>query len=150
VVLPTVNIRDSVPAYLSPHLKSAEERLRSHAGGYFISEAEMRKNDNTSLASALLSRIPAIMSTNGPRGETFMVSSRQPCKGLGGGCKSPNCFISVVVDGVPVATAGQTDFQRMMPSDYAIAEFYPSAASMPVELGSASPCGALFLWSRER
>ncbi|MGH7616738.1 MAG: hypothetical protein ACREPM_05875 [Gemmatimonadaceae bacterium] len=149
VLLPAVDIRDSAPKYLSPNLTSAEDRLRRHMGGYFIDEAEMRKHDNSSLASTLLSRVPAIMSTSGPHGETYIVSSRQPCKGLGG-CKSPNCFIGVMLDGVPVSTPGQTDFQRLLPSDYALAEFYPGGASMPAELGLASPCGVLFLWSRER
>ena len=150
VQLPVVNVRDSASTFLSPSLKNAEARMRSGMGGYFIGEAEMRKQDNTSLASALLSRIPAIMLTNGPHGETYVVSSRQPCKGLGGGCKNPNCYISVFVDGVPATVSGQSDFQRMLPSDYAIAEFYPGASTLPVQFGSANKCGTLLLWSRER
>jgi hypothetical protein len=148
-LLPTVNIRDSAHRYLSPNLRGAESRMQSHAGGYFIDEEEMRKHDNSSLASTLLSRVPAIMTTPGPHGETRLVSARQPCSHLGG-CAHPDCYIKVVIDGVPFSLNATADFSRMSPSDYAIAEFYPGAASMPVELGAGSPCGVLMLWSRER
>jgi hypothetical protein len=148
-LLPTVNIRDSASHYLSPNLKGAEERMRSHAGGYFIDEAEMRKQDNSTLAMTLTSRIPAVMSTPGPHGETRLVSARQPCARIGG-CPHPDCYIRVMLDGVPFSLPGGIDFSRMTTADYALVEFYPGPSTLPVEFGPGSACGVLLLWSRER
>ncbi|MFI5229034.1 MAG: Plug domain-containing protein [Gemmatimonadales bacterium] len=143
--LAAMKVRDSATHYLSPFLRDAESRMKSHAGGYFIGESQMRKLDNSTLADAMRSRMPGLMSTAGKHGETQFVSSRSPCRSMG--CRTPNCFVNVYLDGVPYPI---TDFSHASPQDFAIAEFYPGGASVPVEYSSSAMCGVLLLWSREK
>ncbi|MDB4874481.1 MAG: esterase [Gemmatimonadetes bacterium] len=145
VVLPTMTVMDSTPSYRSGRLRGAEERVKARAGGYFIDEAQMRKWDSSTLANALIARAPGLMPTPGAHGETYFVSSRKMCKQAFQCSTRPDCYISVYIDGV--LSAVRPDFSRMSTIDYAIAEFYPSAPSEPVEY--PGPCGSLLLWSRE-
>ncbi len=156
--LPTVVVTDSAPHYLSPALRAFEER-RAKGNGRFLSEADMRKNDEKSLAELLSSRLPGMFAVPGPGGAKYLVSSRRPCSGPAmRGCQTADCYISVYVDGVKtydVSTMGgrgmTPDFSRMNPRDYAGAEFYPGGASVPVQYNATSSgCGVLLLWTRER
>jgi hypothetical protein len=148
--LAAMRITDSMPKYSSARLRSAEARLRSHAGGYFIDETAMRKLDNSTMTSALIAKAAGLMSVLGPHGESYFISTRHPCVSPLVGCVKPNCFINVYVDGI--RSTIRPDFNRLWPGDYAIAEFYPGEASTPAEFGGEllNPCGVLLLWSRER
>ncbi|MFI5227598.1 MAG: Plug domain-containing protein [Gemmatimonadales bacterium] len=146
--LATVMVKGKAPSYRSWRLQDAEDRVHSHAGGSFIDEAEMRKLDNGTLADALRSRMPGLLSVLGPHGETYFVSSRQPCSKAMGGCLHPDCFVRTYVDGIP--SPGVADFDRMSSIDYAIAEFYPGPATVPIEYVEGNTnCGVLLLWTRE-
>ena len=157
--LPAVVVKDSAPRYLSPALRSFEDR-RAKGNGRFVSEAEMRKNDDKTLADLLSSRLPGMFAVPGPGGAKYLVSSRRPCSGpaMRGSCQTADCYISVYVDGVKtydVSTMGgrgtTPDFGRMDPRDYAGAEFYSGGASAPVQYNATSSgCGVLLLWTRER
>ncbi|MGH7615699.1 MAG: hypothetical protein ACREPM_00565 [Gemmatimonadaceae bacterium] len=150
VELPAVVVKDSAPSYLSPRLRDAESRLKSHAGGHFIDEATMRKWDHSTLDNAIIASMPGLYATTGPHGETFMLSTRSTCT-LALSCGRANCYITVYIDGTRLLdpSGGPIDIRRLSPQDYAIAEFYPGGASMPVQY-QASTCGVLLLWSRER
>ncbi len=149
VTLATVTVKESAPVYLSPRLRGAVERMKSGQGGYFIDEATMRKHDGSTLANAMIGNINGILPTIDKRGQEHFVSSRTPCL-HGIMCGAPDCFIQTFVDGVPSALP--VSFTREHPDDYAIAEFYPGGASVPVEYASqgGDRCGVLLLWTRER
>ncbi len=153
--LPTVVVRDSAVKYLSPALRGFEER-RKMGFGHFIPEAEMRKNDNHTMADLLISHIPGLMIGPAPLGAEFIVSTRKMCKGGAlAGCKFPNCYPTVLVDGIK-ANMGMSptlspDWSKILPTDYAAVEFYAGPAEAPIEFtGSANECGLLLLWTRER
>jgi hypothetical protein len=154
VELSPVTVTASAPVYRSPALRGAQSRMNAHAGGYFIDEAAMRKWDNSTLLNAIVAKLPGLMVTSGPRGALNLTSSRSMCA-RAMSCLSPDCYPAVYIDGVPFrdmsAPNGSTrvDFSRMTTSDYAMAEFYPGGASIPVEF-SSNTCGVLLLWSRER
>jgi hypothetical protein len=158
VTLPTVTVKDSAPVYRSSALRTVADRMQSHNGGYFINEAEMRRHDESTLANTMISRLPGLTTQVGPRGETWMRSSRTPClhPTMKGGCRNPDCYVAVYQDGVkmfdPVSSsaAQRVDFSRISSIDFAIAEYYPGGSSAPAEYGGANaPCGVLLLWSRE-
>jgi hypothetical protein len=153
--LPTVVVRDSSVKYFSPALRGFEERQRMGLG-HFIPEAEMRKNDNHTMADVLISHIPGIMLAPAPLGAEFIVSTRKMCQGGAlAACRSPNCYPAVLVDGVK-ANMGMTpalppDWGKVLPSDYAAVEYYAGPAEAPAQFsGSANECGLLLLWTRER
>ena len=147
--LPTVKVTGkAAPMYRSWRLQGAQDRINEHAGGYYIDESTMRKLDNETLKEALEPHMPGMMSSQGAHGETYLVSSRHPCANTMGGCRNPNCFVAVYIDGI-LSTQVPTDFNRLSPQDYAIAEFYSSPESTPAEFGQSS-CGTLLLWTRER
>jgi hypothetical protein len=137
---------------VSSLLRGAADRAKAHSGGYFIDETAMRKLDNTSMSNALLSKVTGLMATPGPGGAMFFVSAAHPCRSISTGCRQPNCFVKVLIDGVQSTDRPQPDFARMSPSDYAIVEFYPSGASVPPQYGGVNDtyCGVLLLWTRER
>ena len=155
--LATVVVKDSAPKYIAPGLRGFEER-RAKGIGQFIDEAEMRKNDEKTLAELLVARMPGMTRVAGRSGATYIASARKSCSGpaLGSNCRAPNCFVSVYVDGVRTYDASMNatqipDFGRLNPRDYAAAEFYAGGASVPVEYNATnSGCGVLLLWTRER
>jgi hypothetical protein len=161
--LPAVVTKDAAPRYLSPTLKSFEERRKNHTSGYFIDEATLRKEDNRALGNVLVAHAPGAI--------VKQVSSANFL------LKSPRCssggMPDVYIDGVPLAhlddprwpTPGKNRFSKAPPdprefpidlnqfavSDLAGVEFYPDNATMPVQFSRTSAgCGALFLWTRER
>jgi hypothetical protein len=154
--LATVVVKDSASKYIAPGLRGFEER-RAMGFGQFIDEAEMRKNDEKTLAELLVARMPGLIRVPGRSGATYLASARKPCSGPAlSGCRAPNCFVAVYVDGVRTYDAGMNagqipDFGRLNPRDYAAAEFYAGGASVPVEYNATNGgCGVLLLWTRER
>ncbi len=153
--LPTVSVVDRAPNYLSPMLRSAAARMRSHAGGYFVDEKTMRAYDNSTMTGLLVSRMPGMTMVLGPHGEEYFATTRVTCGPLAlMGCKPGQCFVSVYVDGVAWIPFGpHTDFSKLWPGDYAMAEYYPGPASTPEQYSSGlqgGACGTLLLWTRER
>ena len=160
--LPTVITRGSAPRYLSPALRGFEARRAAGMTGYFISEAELRKNDGRALADLLKSKVPGVNIQYSGHATNLM--------------KSPRCVDGgppdVYLDGVPVArtpesgTPGQSvrqrnsrsssnippiDLSAFDVSDLAGVEYYPDGATMPIEFNHTTQgCGALLLWTRER
>jgi hypothetical protein len=159
VTLPTVFVKDSASKYVSPMLRGAEERMKSHAGGYFIDGAELRKHDESTMANVIIGRTPGLTYADGAHGEVYLLSSRVPCVHafIKGQCGNGNCFVTVYEDGVktfdPTATQGRVppDFSRMSVMNYGFVEYYPGGASAPVDFGGLNAgCGVLLLWTREK
>ncbi len=153
--LPTVVVRDSAVKYFSAGLQGFEERRRS-GFGHFISEAEMRKDDNHTMADVIISHFPGLMVVPGRLGAVYIGSARKMCAGGAlATCMNPSCYPTVLVDGVK-SNLGQTvgraiDWSKVSPTDYAAAEFYAGPASAPPEFsGGNNECGILLLWTRER
>jgi carboxypeptidase family protein len=151
--LPAVIVNDKAPAFAAARLRDADARMKSHSGGYFLDEAMLRKSDNSTLATTILSHMPGLMPTTGPHGEMFLVSARATCT-RAFSCVRQNCYPKVLIDGVQFLDPTQLgslrlDFSRLSPRDYAIIEFYPGGATVPPGF-DASTCGVLLLWSRER
>jgi hypothetical protein len=146
--LPTVVTKDSAPRWVSPGLQAFEERRKSGSPGYFITDAELRKNE-TKAMTYMVRRLPG-MQVNCPRGlsmqmSCYAYSSRQKSKYafLGG-----TCLMDVYVDGI-ISTDNNLELLRV--SEFAGVEFYPGGASMPVQYNkTGSSCGVLLFWSRER
>jgi len=161
--LPAVVTKDAAPRYISPVLKSFEERRKNHASGYFIDEATLRKEDNRALGNVLTAHAPGAI--------VKQVSSANFL------LKSPRCsnggMPDVYIDGVSLAHLDDPrwpiprnknrsaappdprefpiDLNQFAVHDLAGVEFYPDNATMPVQLSrTAAGCGALFLWTRER
>ena len=161
--LPAVVTKGTSPKYLSPALRSFEDRRKTHASGYFIDDSTLRKEDNRPLGNVLVSHAPGAV--------VKQVSSANFL------LKSPRCSSGgqpdVYIDGVPLAHLEDARWQQPRPrgrnspppdprnfpidlnqfqvSDLAGVEFYPDNATMPVQFSRTSAgCGALFLWTRER
>ena len=161
--LPAVVTKDAAPRYISPTLKSFEERRKNHASGYFIDEATLRKEDNRALGNVLTAHAPGAI-VKQVSSATFLL-------------KSPRCsnggMPDVYIDGVSLAHLEDLrwpmpksknrvsappdprefpiDLNQFAVSDLAGVEFYPDNATMPVQFSRTSAgCGALFLWTRER
>jgi len=162
--LPAVVTKDAAPRYMSPILKAFEERRKNHASGYFIDDSILRKEDNRALGNVLVAHAPGAI--------VKQVSSANFL------LKSPRCSNGgqpdVYVDGVPLAHLDDPrwpmpkgrnrftnppsdprdfpiDLNQFSVRDLAGIEYYPDNATMPVQFSrTASGCGALFLWTRER
>jgi hypothetical protein len=154
--LETVVVKDSAPKYIGSGLRTFEERMKQ-GFGHFVTENEFRKDDGKPLANILLSHVPGIMRTNGPHGESYIVSSRKPCTGGAlRGCRQPDCYVSVFQDGIKIYDAGMArvqppDFDRMDGLQFAAAEYYAGGAATPPEFNQTSNgCGTLILWTREK
>ncbi len=157
--LDTVHSVSPQTKYISPMLRSFEERRLSGQGGHFVSDSEFRKNENTTLANILGPRIPGISVVQGK----VLVSSRKSCKGQAlAGCSSPNCYVTIYLDGAlyyspapPLtrnANVPPPDLSRDIdPTSLAGAEYYADGASAPIGMHSNDQgCGTLWLWTRER
>ena len=154
--LATVVVTDSAPKYISPGLRTFEDHRKTGMGQY-VTEDEFRKGDNRTMANLLSSRFSGVQAVN-RRSSTYLVSSRVQCSGpaLLSKCGSPNCFITVYVDGIRTFDASMgvqsaPDFARLSPVEYAAAEFYSGSATLPDGISPTnSTCGTLLLWTRER
>jgi hypothetical protein len=164
--LPTVVTTDSAPHYLSPALRGFVERQKQAISGYFITEAELRKNEGRKLATLLRSK-PGITIKEDRIGTAFLARSPRCTNGgppqvyLDGVMLTPNMPVgspavrSVTVFGVDAAPPSTDvipfDLSQYDLNQLAGVEWYPSSESIPV--GFAHPpdrCGALMLWTRER
>ena len=160
--LDTVRTIAGARKYISPRLQGFEERRLSGMGGHFISDSVMRRNENTTMANLVESRMPGLtQQTVTVPGKiiTALVSTRKPCSGLAilGACTAPNCFVAVYLDGVlqyssKMGGVAPPDFRTDYNiSDYAGAEFYAGGAASPMGMHSDdNGCGSLWLWTRER
>jgi hypothetical protein len=144
--LPAVVSTDSAPHYISARLREFEER-RKLGFGYFIPEAELRKREADPLADVIQAKVPGInMMHVGGRG-AYLVSQR-----------SPGCQPAVFLDAVPLAKQQippsrkvAVDLSQFDVSMLGAVEFYQGGATLPPEFNvTASGCGALLLWTRER
>lgn len=154
--LAPVVVNDTASKYIGGGLRGFEEH-RKQGFGYFVTEDQFRQDDGKPLANILLARLPGIMRANGPKGESFLVSSRKPCAGTAlAGCRQPNCYVSIIQDGVrtyDVTMRGvfPPDFARLDGLNLAAAEYYPGGAESPPEYNDTKQgCGTLVLWTRER
>jgi len=170
-LMPTAQPLDTVRSlakestYISPMLRGFEERRLSRQGGRFISDSTLRANENSVLSNVLASRLPGATLTTGRNGARWLVSTRKQCLGLAFHvCTQPNCFVEIHIDGVLIYYPEMTekhprdpgfqppDLSKMGVTDLAGVEFYADAASMPIDMHSATDegCGSLWLWTREK
>lgn len=159
--LETVRVSAPERKHLSPALQEFEER-RKAGFGYFIAEDELRKNDDRPLINVIVGNIPALSlfqsSSKGTIPVEYVSSGRKCGAGpailgcLGGVGKCPP---TLYVDGVLTFDAmhGQEipNLSRTSPREYAAIEFYAGGATTPARYNAtASGCGVLLLWTRER
>lgn len=162
--LPAVVTRDSARHYLSPALSAFEDR-RKTGMGYFVPEAQLRKEDTRPLANILRSHVPTLAIQDvivGSQRVTIAASRR-----ANGGA----CPVDVFLDGVPLTSntqggtpamlgsrrsgstalqQGYVDLTQFVATDLAGIEFH-NVSDMPAEFThTGSGCGALYLWTRER
>src|SRR5262249_549151 len=150
--------------YISPNLNGFLERMHNHAGGYFIDDSTLRRDESHRLEDVLVSRMPGMRLVRWSGDEAYMVSSRIGSGGalLGRGVKSTlnplprECYSTVYLDGVllyDLERMGRDvkppDLSSFLVTDLAGVEFYPGQASLPVEFKSGQ-CGTLLLWTREK
>ena len=169
--LPKVVTTDSAPRYLSPALRGFEERRKSGMGGRFVSEATIRKEENRTLGNILQAHVTGLRVL-----ENVKSGGRYMDVALSGRNGKP-CPVDIYLDGIPVShrstsigtpaipqawKPGQpkmtddpplvptNDLRDFLPKDLAGIEYY-SAATVPVDFNrTASGCGVLLLWTRER
>lgn len=163
--LPAVVTRDTARQYIGPMLSGFEQR-RKTGMGYFVSEAELRKEDTRPLANVLRSRVPtlAIQDIVLPSGQRVTIAASR--RANGGACP-----VDVFLDGVPLGSSkqggspammgsrrtggtaldqGLVDITQFLVSDLAGVEFH-NVSDMPAEfVHTGSGCGGLYLWTRER
>jgi hypothetical protein len=154
--LPTVVVKDSAPVHLSPHMATFEEHRKTGFGS-FITEAELRQADNRNFANLLASRLVGVQQVAAKTSATYLASSRKQCSGRAlVGCRSPNCYVRVITDGIVTWDSSmglQTlpDFARINVADYAAVEFYAGGDALPAGISPLNAdCGTLVLYSRER
>ena len=151
--LPAVVVKDSAPRFIPPSLRSFEEH-RKAGFGHFLDDSTFRKNETSTLANFLTARMPGIISVPGPGSAKYISSGRKQCAGPAlRACRSPDCFVSVYLDGAKLYDANtpgmmKVDFEHLSPMDYAAAEFYQGAEVPPEYNNASNSCGVLVLWSR--
>lgn len=156
--LPAVVTRDSAPAFRSPALRGFDERRHDRAGGYFLGEAELRAKDNSTVANVVRA-LPGMKVLDG-RGASWLLPTARCNDGTHAGPPA------VYLDGVawtPPARADTPhvgrkddegaafDLNEFQVYNLAAIEYYPDNTVLPAGLThSATRCGAIFLWTRER
>jgi hypothetical protein len=144
--------------YISPALNGFEER-RKAGFGHFITDSVLRRNEDRSLATVLVSFIPGIRLARG--GTTYISSTRKcgagpailTCRGA-----AVQCPPSMYVDGVLAYNASlqvdavrRPDLDQMPVREFAGIEYYAGGATVPAQYNRTSnDCGVLLLWTRER
>ena len=165
--LDTVRTFAGTQKYLSPMLRGFEDRRLSHQGGHFVSDSVFRRNENSSVAGIIESRVPGLTAVGGKT----LVSTRKACMGFAmahpANCQGgAGCYVTIYLDGAlyytppPADTArpqalmgsGAPDMTRaFQASELAGAEYYADGASAPAGMHSNDQgCGTLWLWTRER
>jgi hypothetical protein len=144
--LPTVVTKDSAPRYISPGLQAFEERRRL-GFGHFITEAELRKQDNRKMTNVIRD-LPGIVimcpKTGLRKFECFATSGRGKQKAILGGA----CEVNLYIDGAAVS---DNDLEKLTVNEFAAVEFYSGGATVPVQYNrTGATCGVILLWTRER
>ena len=108
--------------------------------GHFVTEAELRKQENRSTMTNIVRQIPGvaiICPTKGFRaGECYAVGIRKGCSTV------------VYVNG---ALSIDNDLEKLKIIDFAGVEYYAGGATVPPQYNSRnSGCGVLLLWYRDR
>lgn len=145
VELPAVSIMDSAPRYTSPALRGFEERRRNAPSGQFLPEALIRKEETRDLGEFLHAHLVNALIANGRTGEFFILQS--PHCGVGG---PPAVYLdgALVTGDRPGVPANLNNFTML---ELAGIEYYPNTATAPPQFnGTATSCGALLLWTREK
>ncbi len=166
-LLDTVRASAGKQRYISPLLQGFEERRLADAGGYFVSDSVFRRNESSTMANIISSRMPGLTTVYVNHARVF-ASTRKQCRGLAllGSPKSscrvtgqPDCYVAVYVDGVLYFNAKMAeegvqppDMEKDLdPVNFAGAEYYAGGASMPIDMHPDDDgCGSLWLWTRER
>lgn len=131
--LPTVVTTDSAPHYLSPRLREFEER-KKQGFGYFITEAELRKNENATMTN-MVRRFPGVN----------VVCRGRTCRAMS---MRSGCPAVVYIDGIQ---STDKDLDKLSVNEYAGVEFYSGGATAPPQYNmTGSSCGVLLFWTRER
>jgi hypothetical protein len=148
--------------YISPRLQDFENRRKRNVGGYFISEADLRRDEHASMP-AILRRFPGMGIV--PHRSHFHVRTRGAgsVKGdppLDGPGSPRGCWATVYVDGAlifdismmgGVASLDPPDVGQFFALNLSGIEYYSSAGSTPLQYKTArSNCGTLLFWTRGR
>ena len=143
--LAAMSVVDSGPHYRSPGLQGFEERRQHNAGGSFLVEAAIRKEEARDVGNVLMAHFPNVSIKMGRGGRTFLLAS--PRCGKGG---PP----AVYLDGALLSKNPQdpaVDLNEFSLTQIAAIEYYPNTATAPPQFNAtASSCGALLLWTREK
>jgi hypothetical protein len=147
------------PVYISPFLNAFEERRKSGGGGYFLVDSILRQEEDRPLPEIIRMHVPGVsMIAAGSR--AYLSSNRGPSAGAMVGASSV-CYPDVYLDGVQMVKLPdpQPKYSKIVSVDLAqfsatqlgAVEFYPGGASLPIQFNhTASGCGALLLWTREK
>ena len=153
--LDTVKVSaEAPPLYISSALRDFEARRVKGPTGRFVSEKELRVNDNRTLPDVLrkLTGTRLIVRWS----NTYVASTRGTSAGLAlSGNPNRPCLVAVYLDGLRLYGGPgdpPVDVQRLQVRDLGGVEFYQGGASVPQEysMTKGSDCGTLLLWSRER
>ncbi|HEY4216581.1 MAG TPA: carboxypeptidase regulatory-like domain-containing protein [Gemmatimonadaceae bacterium] len=134
---------------LPPGLQEMDDRMKTHLGGYFVTDSSLRANDERKL-TYFLARLPALHQVYDPKGSSavYMANALKP------GARP--CYVDIFMDGVPYyigarAAPGESppDFNDLTAFNFSGVEYYPTAAGAPAEYnGTGSGCGVMLLWTR--
>jgi len=148
----TAKINPQAQVTQSAKLQAFEER-RAKGHGYYVTDEELRKNDNRMLSN-VIKRIPGTRIVSSGMSEYLSAAQTMSVGRMGAPGQARYCYVAVYEDAVPLYTGSQQvpDFARMPVKDYVAVEFYRGSASIPTELSTVRPsdCGVLLLWTRER
>lgn len=138
--LPAVVTKDSATTFLSPGMRAFEER-RKAGFGRFITEAELRKNENRSLTNIVRQTGTGVSCTRRTPIRCFAVNTR-----VGGS----GCSLDVYYDGTLVNDDFR-DLEQIRTDQIGAVEIYASTATVPAEYNKTGKgCGVMLLWSRFR
>jgi hypothetical protein len=136
--LATVTTTGIAPVYVSAKMRGFEERRRE-GFGRFLTEAQLRKNDNRNLTSLVrgMGSINFNCPTRGPdSGKCFPISTRGKCE------------VPVYIDGI---RSPDNDLERLQALNFSGIEYYVGASTVPAQYNMTSnACGAILLWTRDR
>ncbi len=159
-VLPTVAVAETKP---NAKMSAFEERRRA-GFGHFLTEEDLKRNENGRLAEALM-RVPGnkVLTGNtqaawlyGGRGLQSRSGSTTPSldrMDMAKGAKPGYCYSAVVLDGIFVyqGNSGETlfDLNSIPISEIAGIETYAGGATMPAMYnGTRSTCGLIVIWTK--
>lgn len=158
--LDSVQVTAMVRTHISPGLTEFEER-RKAGFGHFITDEELRKNDDHALLDVLVGKLPGIKSFPISKHQNiFYIASGRKCAAGPAllNCKPglSYCPVTLYVDGVITYDASgpapePPDIRQFDTRNYAAVEYYAGGATTPLKYNATSSgCGVLLLWSRER